>query len=445
MVKEVVDKLAALVHRINVEAAQAEADGVRHYGIKDDFLTFEEQGLGGLILTNEDAKEYRRCLDGMHEIAAGKAERISRPAVASLIQRAILKALDVTRTAAERDFSKRLATALAELRQELGAKPVLWEVHLSAELMPEKLPYTFGRCEFYLGDSTSVPILLQRVGRSKASGKEDATSREISQFVREAVNETIGGKIVISTTVHAVDPVAAQIQGQGLIRQTVDTLSFFANLGGQPRCQILLPEDPRPAMAKTFLFAEETGESHASSAWVGPIAPFSFSGPQLHAAGLDRTSQMLKKEAPSEFELRILSALQWAGKASVEPRREEAFLLFAVSLESLLLARDDKSEIAETLALRLAHLISAPGTRLMVYRDMKRLYRIRSKIVHSGSFDVGEDQLSEIRYYTRFALLTMLLSPQVSELDTDAELTEWFRSRLLNLQKDDVSEKPSKH
>ncbi len=111
-------------------------------------------------------------------------------------------------------------------------------------------------------------------------------------------------------------------------------------------------------MAKTFLFAE--GERHASSAWVGPIAPFSFSGPQLHAAGLDRTSEMLKKEAPSEFELRILSALQWAGKASVEPRREEAFLLFSVSLESLLLERDDKSEIAETLALRLAHLISAP-------------------------------------------------------------------------------------
>jgi hypothetical protein len=80
----------------------------------------------------------------------------------------------------------------------------------------------------------------------------------------------------------------------------------------------------------------------------------------------------------------------------------------------------------------------------MVYRDMKRLYRIRSKIVHSGSFDVGEDQLSEIRYYTRFPLLTMLRSPQVSELDTDAELTDWFRSQLLNLQKDDVSEKPSK-
>jgi hypothetical protein len=43
-----------------------------------------------------------------------------------------------------------------------------------------------------------------------------------------------------------------------------------------------------------------------------------------------------------------------------------------------------------------------------VYRDMKRLYGIRSKIVHSGSVDVGEDQLSEIRYYTRFALLTVL-------------------------------------
>lgn len=60
--------------------------------------------------------------------------------------------------------------------------------------------------------------------------------------MREAVNETIGGKSVISTTVHAVDAVAAQILGQGLIRQTVDILSFFANLGGQPRFRYCYPK-----------------------------------------------------------------------------------------------------------------------------------------------------------------------------------------------------------
>jgi hypothetical protein len=434
MISKVVDELAALIHRINIEAVQAEAAGVRHYGIKDDFLSFEEEGLGGLILANDDAREYRRCVDAMHAIAAGKAERISRSAVASLIQRTILKALDAPHTAAERDFSKRLAAALGELREELKAKSVLWEIHLPAELLTDRLPCSFGRCEFFLGDATSMPRLLERVGRTNASGKEGARSKEISQFLRETFNETVEGKIVISTTVHAVDAIAAQILGQGLIRQTVDILSFFANLGGQPRSQILLPEDPRPALAKAFLFSEEAGERHAASTWVGPVAPFSFSGPHLHSAGLERTSEMLKRETPSQFELRLLSALQWAGKASVEPRREEAFLLFAVSLESLLLERNDKSEIAETLALRLAHLVSGPATRSMVYHDTKKLYRIRSKIVHSGSFDVGEDQLSEIRYYTRLALLTMLLSPHFSGLGSDEQLTDWFRCRLLNLQ-----------
>jgi hypothetical protein len=432
-ISEAVVKLTVLIHRIMAEMVEAETVGVRAYGIKDDFVSFEEEGLGGLLLANEDAKEYRRCVDEIYAGAAGKAERISRSAVASLIQRAMLKALDATHRAAEKDFAKRLAAAIVELRHGLKAKPVVWETHLPADLLPDKLPYAFGRCEFYLGDDTSVHRLLQRIGHPKGQSEEGTRRHEISQFVQEAVNETIRGKVVVSAPVHAVDATAAQILGQKLIRQTVDILSFFANLGGQACSQILLPEDSRPAIAKVFLFSEEIGERHAASTLVGPIAPFSFAGPHLHPAGLKRTSEMLKREPPSEFDLRLLSALQWAGKASVEPRIEDAFLLFAVSMESLLLERNEKSEIAETLALRLAHLISGPGTRLMVYRDMKKLYGIRSKIVHSGSFDVGEDQLSEIRYYTRVALLTMLLSPQLSGLSTDRELTDWFRSRLLDL------------
>lgn len=323
-------RLASLIRRIKVEMVEAEAVGVRTYGIKDDFVSFQEEELGGLLLTNDDAKEYRRCVDETYEVAAGKAERISRSAVASLIHRTMLRALDVSRSAAEKDFSKRLAASLTELRQALEAKPAAWELHVPADLLPDKLPCGFGKCEFYLGDVESVHRLFQRIGRPEALGEEESKSLEVSEFVKEAVDATIPGKVVISVSVHAVDATAAQILGQKLIRQTVDILSFFANLGGQARSQILLPEDSRRGIAKAFLFSE-TGERHAASALVGPIAPFSFSGPHLNAAGLERTSGILKSETPSEFELRLLAALQWAGKASVESRREEAFLLFAVS------------------------------------------------------------------------------------------------------------------
>jgi hypothetical protein len=161
----------------------------------------------------------------------------------------------------------------------------------------------------------------------------------------------------------------------------------------------------------------------------------SFGGPHLHQAGLARISEILEKQAPSKFEDGVIKAFQWAGKASVEPRKEEAFLLFAISLESLLLRKNDK-EITETLALRLAHLISGPKTRLIVYRDMKRLYEIRSGIVHSGSVDVGEDQLSEIRYYTRLALLTMLCDSRFSGITKHDDLVDWFRARLLDAPQD---------
>jgi hypothetical protein len=328
-INDVMHRLASLIRRIKVEMVEAEAVGVRTYGIKDDFVSLQEEELGGCSSQTMMPKNIDAALT-KHTKWRRARRRISRSAAASLIHRTMLRALDVSRSAAEKDFSKRLAASLTELRQALEAKPAAWELHVPADLLPDKLPCGFGKCEFYLGDVESVHRLFQRIGCPEALGEEESKSLEVSEFVKEAVDATIPGKVVISVSVHAVDATAAQILGQKLIRQTVDILSFFANLGGQARSQILLPEDSRPGIAKAFLFSE-TGERHAASALVGPIAPFSFSGPHLNAAGLERTSGILKSETPSEFELRLLAALQWAGKASVESRREEAFLLFAVS------------------------------------------------------------------------------------------------------------------
>ena len=117
----------------------------------------------------------------------------------------------------------------------------------------------------------------------------------------------------------------------------------------------------------------------------------------------------------------------------MEPRNEEAFLLFAIALESLLMGRDDKSEITETLALRTAHVIASPKHRLRAYKSVKALYGIRSKIVHRGDAEVGEADLSLMRYFARAAVLTMLCDSQVSTMTNESNLVDWFREKLLDI------------
>lgn len=417
--------------------------GVRTYGINKDFALFSKVGLGGLVLTDETAKEYRQCVDSIHTQVAGKTEHISRSAVESSIQRAMLRAIDSVQASTEKDFSKRLTSALSDLSDELGTKPSTWEVHYPIEgVLPDKLPFTFGKCEFYFGDDACLDLLLGRVDRIIVSLVGEDAVQDARRDAETTIRQLVKGKTGVSATVDAVDAEAARLLARKMSRQIVDILNFYANLGNHPPSEVLLFSEGRgPGALYTFLFAEEPPAFQSPMDRFGPAMRFSFAASHLDGTGFQRMSDMLKKpeNARSKIEDRLVAAFQWAGKASVEPRKEEAFLLFAISLESLLLERNDKSEISETLALRAAHLISGPQSRRMVYEDMKRLYRVRSNIVHSGSVDVAEDQLSEIRYYARLALLTVLCSSHFSEMTKDEELMKWFQERLLSANSDPPS------
>jgi hypothetical protein len=413
--------LADLIERL-MRATDA-AGPVRHYGINTDLVSFSKEGLGGLLLTDEDAKQYRQCVDDIYAQTAGKDEHISRSAVESIIQQTMLRALDPLRAAPEKDFSRRLASTFARMEQELREEPTEWEVHFPVDgLMPENLPYKFGKCTFYLADDAFMSSLVGRLSTVFGSDGTDS----------DGIRKLIAGRTGVVTRESAVDRDAAALLARHRIRQTVDILSFYANLGGSPRSQIVFAEDAGPKILSSFLFSEKRADRWMPSERVGPIAPFSFAAPFLDRAGFSKASEILQSEKLSEFQERIVSALQWAGRASVEARSEQAFLLFAIALESLVMGRNDKSEITETLALRAAHLIASPQGRLKVYQDLKKLYGVRSKIVHTGEMDVGEAQLSLFRFLVRMALLRMLHNSRFATMASDSELMDWFRAQLLD-------------
>jgi len=65
------------------------------------------------------------------------------------------------------------------------------------------------------------------------------------------------------------------------------------------------------------------------------------------------------------------------------------------------------------------------------FKAVKRLYRIRSKIVHTGSRDVTSDQVSEMRQLCLTALLALCASEGTAEFSSSDQLESWFEEKLL--------------
>ena len=129
-----------------------------------------------------------------------------------------------------------------------------------------------------------------------------------------------------------------------------------------------------------------------------------------------------------------MASVQWAGRAQVEARTEEAFLLYAIALESLLLGKDVKTELAYRLAVRCAHLLGGPTVddKKRVVDQIQGLYQLRSKIVHSGNFVVREGELNLISEYAIVTLLTVIERDPFRSMTTSKEFETWLENQLLS-------------
>lgn len=395
---------------------------------------FERQPYGSLALAGADQTSYRSVLHDISEVATEK-ELISKATVEANVQTAILKVVHGETSSAE-DFKKRLSEAVAELKKSLLAPPVRWELHLQVlGLSASGLPQQFGACRFYLADQPAIAQFQARVtgGEPTAIVGTD-TSGAGTDAGLEILRKTMLGRTWCEVHVEASDKEAALRLAERRLRLTIDVIDFFADLR-QGRTRIFLPGDAGPSVRHALRIGTDGSTPDLAQVRVGPLVEFSFAQipePMTRLLELRKVSDWLAISRPCGLQDRILSALQWAGRAAIEERREEAFLLYAIALESLLLGDKSHVELRERLAFRGAHLLSGdPKARENVYDDLKVLYGIRSKIVHFGSVEVTDDELERIASVVRGALVTVLHMSPLSEMTNESQLEDWFKKQLL--------------
>ena len=125
------------------------------------------------------------------------------------------------------------------------------------------------------------------------------------------------------------------------------------------------------------------------------------------------------------MDVSLLTAAHWLSQALVQPASETAFLFMAIALESLLLPERDE-ELTYRLAERGALLLGKEvNQRKEISGRIKKLYSIRSRIVHNGGYEVSVSDLEELRSYCVFSVLRFLRDDELRTLKTGEEFVEW--------------------
>lgn len=96
---------------------------------------------------------------------------------------------------------------------------------------------------------------------------------------------------------------------------------------------------------------------------------------------------------------------------------EDRLMDFMVGLESIYLP-DGHDELTFRLSLRVAYLLSEkPTERKELFKFMKKIYNLRSKIVHGKKYNLSKDEINKVEEILRKSLKLFLASPDNFSLD----------------------------
>lgn len=101
-------------------------------------------------------------------------------------------------------------------------------------------------------------------------------------------------------------------------------------------------------------------------------------------------------------------------------------MLYAVALENLVVPTRLADGLTREVALRTALLLHKAKDRPRGFERVRKLYGIRSQIVHNGYPDVTMADLNEMRWYAKQAVMVVLTAAEFSRIKDN----EGFEQRM---------------
>lgn len=383
----------------------------------------KDQGL--LILEDNEAAAYARVVARLQE-EHGKRGDISQRMLEKYVQDVLFSALFPAVDSQAADvFEKRLADAMRALREQLKKAPGDYTCLIPVlGLDEEGLPGSIGGVRLTRMTTARVHQLAA-VDNIEVAEKRKASKHRLTKWLKD---DGILGQPVAVVAVRARDLEAAHGLARRRAQEIVDILNFFADEVTDGPGWVYLAGEAAREVYETVI-AGPDGSMTANSSLEGPFAPVSLkrlrSTPALQPS-LRRLDGLLRQDPRSEMAQLLITSARWAGRASAEHVREQAFLLYTIALETLMLP-DSDSELNYRLRLRAARLLANSLAERERYKRMVRdLYGIRSKIVHSGLLTINDGDLGRLRFVTKRCIVRALLHRRVRQLNTRKEWASWL-------------------
>lgn len=393
-------------------------------GDVDGLLSYRK-GKGVLALSRKEASAYGDVVSRLDKRYRTK-EDVSLATLKTYVQDVLFGALFGTEGPGDESaFEARLSGELTSFRAKLREPAVTHTCYLPvSSLSEEGLPWTLGTVRLLQMNAARLRRLVLPPG-ADLSSRQVAKGREL---IKELTSDESLTRPMAEVTVLAKDSGAAMDLAMRRTREIVDVLNFFALLiPNTPEWVHLAGEAERTV--SSALVVRDGRLAYMSSALKGPPGHFSCkrlkSTSSLRPA-LRRVHELLRNRGQSQVGELVMTSIVWAGRASVEPIREQAFLQYVIALETLMLPVSTQA-IKNRLQTRVAHFLGATaGERQRLYDTMRGLYTTRSDIVHDGSFDVSADDLDWLRSIVAACILRALVRRKIRQLTTPGELARWL-------------------
>lgn len=387
----------------------------------------EDEGM--LMLTVDGTERYQKCLKML--VDAVDESKISIKAIETEFQKSILATVDLLEKRSEISFKNRLKKAIDDLKTYLTSPPESFKVYYPVKnLGSSGLPIQIGDVQFLVYEEEIVERQFE-IYREMQTSVEAKDDDNVARLLYKKFH-SIGAPVAM-VEVQAVEAEAARIAAIKKLSQTIDVLNFFTDL--RPNMgYMFLPGAAEDTRARYIIFGPQPAQSSFGSSVVGPFAPFNFATLlEVEAKdnlGYNKVKSLFAKKR-NKLEEILLSAIQWCGRATIAKSNEMAFLFYFISLEALMIPEGNVVQLTQTLKLRVAHLLGDTlEGRQIIYKKVNDLYKIRSRIVHDGRFEVTDSDLYTIRIYSKGCILTLLKDEKFSGMTVD-DLVNWFKVQLL--------------
>ncbi len=127
----------------------------------------------------------------------------------------------------------------------------------------------------------------------------------------------------------------------------------------------------------------------------------------------------------SKLEKIVVTAIRWLGRGIVANDLAIKVLHLAAASENLIMGGENSGEITEKFSSRLAFLIEDDSKkRKLIYQKAKSLYSKRSKIIHSGSVLIDEEDVNEMEILTIKAVVKIALN--LDKWKNHSDFVAWF-------------------